>query len=42
MKKVTFCKLKMPLTVVETLFTIYKYFGDFVKCIFSDFVTNPA
>ena len=35
MKKVTFCKLKTSFTVVETLFTIYKYFGDFVKCIFT-------
>ena len=31
MKKVTFCKLKCHL--VGTLFTIYKQFGDFVKCI---------
>ena len=30
-KKVTFCKLKRH--VVGTLFTIYKHFGDFVKCI---------
>ena len=30
-KKVTFCKLKRH--VVGTLFTIYKHFGNFVKCI---------
>ena len=33
MKKVTFCKLKCHL--VGTLFTIYKHFRDFVKCIFT-------
>ena len=34
-KRVTFCKLKCLL--VGTLFTIYKHFGDFVKCIFTIF-----
>ena len=33
MKKVTFRKKKRHL--VGTLFTIYKHFGDFVKCIFT-------
>ena len=32
MKKVTFCKLK---TSLQTLFTIYKHFGDFVKYVFT-------
>ena len=31
MKKVTFCKLKMSLS--RNFITIYKHFGDFVKCI---------
>lgn len=31
MKKGTFCNLKMSLS--RNFITIYKYFGDFVKCI---------
>ena len=33
MKKVTFCKLKTSLS--SNFVTIYKHFGDFVKCIFT-------
>ena len=34
MKKCNLCKLEKR-HLVGTLFTIYKHFGDFVKCIFT-------